>query len=142
MLKEIISITGKPGLYKIISSGNKSLIVEDLANGNRFPAGMRDKVVSLGDIAMYTTAEDLPLGTILERLYANMEGKKLDVKGTVPADKFAEIVPDYDRERVYDSDIRKLFKWYNILVDAGFTTFEEEKKEDAGTPEEKADAEA
>lgn len=133
MLRQILSITGKPGLYKIVSQGNRSLIVEELATGRRFPASARDKVVSLGDIAMYTLSEDLPLGEILDRLYAHHEGKELDVKAIQKdgrlGEEFAAVVPDFDRDRVYDSDIRKLFNWYNALIAAGFTKFTAEKEQ-------------
>lgn len=133
MLKKILSITGKPGLFKIISQGKGILIVEELGSGKRFPAHSRDKVVSLGDIAMYTESGDTPLGEILDKVYAKHEGKKIDVKGLI-ADKglrkaFEEVVADYDRDRVYESDIKKLFTWYNILVDAGFKEFAEQKEE-------------
>lgn len=133
MLKKILSITGKPGLFKIISQGKGILIVEELGSGKRFPAHSRDKVVSLGDIAMYTESGDTPLGEILDKVYAKHEGKKIDVKGLI-ADKglrkaFEEVVADYDRDRVYESDIKKLFIWYNILVDAGFKEFAEQKEE-------------
>ena len=141
MLKEIISITGKPGLFKLLGQGNRILIVEDITTGRRFPAMERDKIVSLGDIAMYTTAEDKPLGEILDLLYAKFDGKELDVKQLVAdgklRDTFREVLSDFDDERVHDSDIKKLFTWYNTLVKAGFTKFteepekEEEKKEDA-----------
>lgn len=138
MLKTILAITGKPGLFKIVSQGNRMLLVEELSTGKRFPAHARDKILSLGDIAMYTQEGDTPLGEILDKVYAKMEGAKIDVK-TLAAEKklrdtFGEIIPDFDRDRVYDSDIKKLFTWYNILVDAGFTSFaekEEENKEEA-----------
>lgn len=132
MLKEILSITGRPGLFKIISQGKGILVVEELGSGKRFPAHARDKVVSLGDIAMYTESGDTPLGEILDKVYAKYEGKKIDVKelvaskGLRPA--FEAIVEDYDRDRVYENDIKKLFVWYNILVDNGFTKFTEEKE--------------
>lgn len=131
MLKTILSITGKPGLFKIISQGKGILVVEELGSGKRFPAHSRDKVVSLGDIAMYTESGDTPLGEILDKVYAKHEGKKIDVKALVnskglrPA--FEAIVEDYDRDRVYESDIKKLFTWYNILVDNGFTKFTPEE---------------
>lgn len=131
MLKTILSITGKPGLFKIISQGKGILVVEELGSGRRFPAHSRDKVVSLGDIAMYTESGDTPLGEILDKVYAKHEGKKIDVKALVnskglrPA--FEAIVEDYDRDRVYESDIKKLFTWYNILVDNGFTKFTPEE---------------
>ena len=147
-MKEILAITGKPGLFKIVSHSGKSLIVEDLGSGKRFPVSARDRVVSLGDIAMYTEGDDKPLGEILDLIYAKEDGKKIDVKEIVASgslkDKFGSYLPDFDRERVHDSDIKKLFSWYNLLVGAGFTKFtkEEEKEgeaEDETKPEEKSD---
>lgn len=135
MLREIISITGKPGLFKLLSQGKQSLIVEELGTGRRFPATARDKVVSLGDIAMYTESGDTPLGEILDKVYAHEAGKPIDVKALASKqgalkDKFADIVEDFDRVRVHDGDIKKLFSWYNILIANGFDKFteEEEKK--------------
>lgn len=140
MLRQILSITGRPGLFRIVSQGTRSLIVEDITTGKKFPALARDKVVSLGDIAMYTDSEDLPLGKILDRVYARHEGKPVDVKtlqkeGGLRA-AFAEVVPDFDRDRVYDNDIKKLFSWYNLLVAAGYTKFEEEQAVETETPAE------
>lgn len=135
MLKKILSITGRPGLFKIVSQGKGILIVEELGSGKRFPAHARDKVVSLGDIAMYTESGDTPLGEILDKVYAKYQRKRIDVKelvaskGLRPA--FEAIVEDYDRERVYENDIKKLFTWYNILIDNGFTEFAQ-KEENAG----------
>lgn len=134
MLREILAITGKPGLFRIVSQGNRMLIVEDLLSKKRFPAMSRDKVVSLGDIAMYTDSGDKPLGEILDLVYSRNEGKPIDVKKLV-AEKglraeFESVIPDFDQERVYDNDIKKLFTWYNILIEAGMTKFAEEKKEE------------
>lgn len=132
MLKEILSITGRPGLFKIISQGKGILVVEELGSGKRFPAHARDKVVSLGDIAMYTESGDTPLGEILDKVYAKYEGKKIDVKELVAAKglrpAFEAIVEDYDRDRVYENDIKKLFTWYNILIDNGFAKFTDEQE--------------
>lgn len=139
MLREIISISGKPGLFKIITQAKGSLIVEELGTGRRFPAQSRDKLICLGDIAMYTESGDTPLGEILDKVFANCQGQPIDVKALVASkglkDKFAEIVTDFDRDRVHDSDVKKLFTWYNILIGAGFVKFtkEEEKKEEADT---------
>ncbi|MDE6716694.1 MAG: DUF5606 domain-containing protein [Muribaculaceae bacterium] len=131
MLRTILSVTGRPGLYKIISQGRGMLLVEELGSGKRQPIHARDKVVSLGDIAMYTESGDTPLGEILDKVYAKYEGNKIDVKTLVKEDglrtAFEEIVEDYDRDRVYNNDIKKLFTWYNILVDNGFTKFSEEE---------------
>ena len=147
MLREILAITGKPGLYKIISHNGKTLIVEELTSGKRFPVCARERVVALGDIAMYTESEDKPLGEILDTIYAKENGKKLDVKEIISGEglkaKFEEYIPDFDKERVHDSDVKKLFSWYNILVDNGFTKFAdkeekaEEKEEDKKETEEK-----
>lgn len=137
MLREILSITGKPGLYKIITPGKRTLVVEDLVSKKRFPLSNRDRVVCLGDIAMYTVGEDLPLDTILERVYAVEEGKPVDVKALDNdglREEFAKAVEDFDRDRVYPSDIRKLFNWYNLLISEGFTKFKEETPEEE-TPE-------
>ena len=132
MLKEILSITGKPGLYRIITPGKRTLLVEDLVSKKRFPLGARDRVVCLGDIAMYTVGEDLPLDKILDRVYAVEEGRKIDVKAMdndMLRAEFAKAVEDFDRDRVYPSDIKKLFNWYNLLISQGFTKFTEEPAE-------------
>ena len=145
MLKDIIAITGKPGLFRIKAHSGRSLIVEDLESGKKFPVSMRDKVVSLGDIAMYTMSDDKPLGEILETIYETEKGGKLDVKEI--ADKiglkiqFEKYLPDFDKERVRDNDVKKLFNWYNLLVSAGFDKFvekpEEAEKEEETKTEEK-----
>lgn len=133
MLKEIISITGKPGLYKIISRGRGTLIVENVEDKHRLPVHARDKVVSLGDISMYTESGDTPLGEIMDMLYKKYDGKKIEMANMDGKDlhkAFGEVVEDYDRDRVRDSDIKKLFKWYNILVGDGMTTFTEPAQND------------
>lgn len=140
MLREILAITGKPGLFKIISQGNRVLLVEDLKSKKRFPAHSRDKVVSLGDIAMYTDSGDKPLGEILDMVYARNEGKEIDVKKLISDGglraEFEAVVPDFDKERVYDNDIKKLFTWYNILVSEGYTKFVGDDENQASVPEE------
>jgi len=138
MLREILAITGKPGLFKIISQGNRVLLVEDLKTKKRQPAHSRDKVVSLGDIAMYTDSGDKPLGEILDLVYAHNEGKQIDVKKLIAdgklRDEFEAVIPDFDKERVYDNDIKKLFTWYNILVSEGFEKFTEDETAQDETP--------
>ena len=133
MLKNILSITGKSGLYKLISQGNNMLIVESLLDGKRIPTYARDKIVSLGEISMYTMGEDIALSEVLTNL-----GKKEEFKAVSfdpkKADNnqlhtfFAEVLPEYDRDRVYPSDIRKLIQWYNILIGAGITDFTAEEE--------------
>lgn len=137
MNERILSIAGKPGLFKLISQGKNMLIVEELATGKRRPAYMRDKVMSLADISMYSTDEDVPLYTIYDKISKLEDGKAVDVKALESDEDvreyFAKVLPDFDRERVYTSDIRKALSWYNQLVAAGITEFvaaeEEEQKE-------------
>ncbi len=138
MIKGILSIAGRPGLYKLIQSGRGSLIVEQLQTGKRLPVQQRDRVISLADVAMYTDGDDVPLGQVLTSLSDVAEGKEVDIKQVETEglrEFFAKVLPDYDRERVHVSDIRKLLSWYNILVAAGITEFldpegEEEAKEE------------
>lgn len=129
MLKKIISITGKPGLQKILSQGRGTLIVEDVETKRRFPVHSRDQVVSLGDISMYTESGDTPLGEIMQMLYDKTGGKPVDgdsMNSEQLHQSFGEIVTDYDRLRVRDRDIKKLYKWYNLLLADGFTKFVED----------------
>ena len=137
MLKNILAITGKPGLYKLVSHGQNMLIVESLVDGKRTPTYARDKIVSLADVSMFTTGEDLPLSEVLTRLgkkeglkVASIDAKKADNEAL--REYFASFVPDFDRDRVYPSDIRKLIQWYNVLINASITDFSvEEEGEEA-----------
>lgn len=141
MLKDILSIAGRPGLFRLVNRGKNMLIVESVITGKRTPAYARDKVISLGDISIYSDEEDTPLSVVLEAVKAKAEGQPVDVKALGSDDKvreyFAEILPTFDRERVYTTDIKKLLSWYNILIGAGITDFAEATEE---TPaEEKAE---
>lgn len=139
MLKEILSISGKPGLYKLISQAKNMLIVESLIDGKRIPAYSKDKVISLGDIAIYTDTKDVPLAEVLDNI------KTKENNGLCPVDPkadnqvlrnyMAEILPDYDRDRVYPSDMRKLFAWYNILINSNITDFKASKVEEVTAAE-------
>lgn len=137
MKTTILAISGKPGLYKLVSRGKMNLIVESIdENHRRFPAFATDRVISLSDIAMYTDAEDVPLMKILATLRDKEEGKVVSIDFKKCGSKelreyFATILPDFDRDRVHDSDIKKLFQWYNILVNNGITDFEEPETEEA-----------
>jgi hypothetical protein len=134
MLKEILSVTGKPGLFKLVSQGKNMLIVESLIDGKRIPAYTKDKVVSLGDIAIFTETEEIPLGQVLESLKVKENGAVCSVDSKADNDKLrkfmGEVLPEYDRDRVYPSDIRKLISWYNILINAQITEFVAEEKEE------------
>ena len=147
MLKKILSISGRPGLYKLVSYGKNMLLVESLADGHRFPVHSRDRVISLGDISIFTTGEDTPLSQVLENIGKKYDNKVLDAKAYATPDQLHEffdgVLENWDTERVHNSDIKKLISWYNILVGAGFTEFtakeEEEKKDEE---EAKSDDEA
>ncbi|MCM1293023.1 MAG: DUF5606 domain-containing protein [Bacteroides sp.] len=130
MIKTILSISGKPGLYKLVNQGKNMLIVESLQTGKRMPAYAHDKVVSLGDISIYTYEGDVPLADVLEAIKEKNAGAPVDIKKMDDAELrtyFAEILPDFDDERVYTNDIRKLFAWYNQLIAAGVTEFKDKE---------------
>lgn len=136
MLKTILSISGKPGLYKLVSKGKNMLIVESLIDKKRFPAHGYEKIISLGDIAMYTETEDVPLRKVLLSMKTKENGAAvaMDLKKTTTEELYAylaEVLPAFDRNRVYLSDIKKLISWYNLLVKHGMTDFEEEAAVDA-----------
>ena len=138
MLQTILSIAGKPGLYKLVSRGKMNLIVESLDESHkRQPAFGTDRVTSLADIAMFTESDDVPLGEVLAKLRDKEEGKVTSLNWRKASAKelqnyFAEVLPDFDRDRVHTSDIKKLLQWYEILVKAGITNFEEDMKPTEG----------
>lgn len=127
MVERYLSIAGKPGLYRLVNQGKNMLIVENMQTGKRTPAYARDKVISLADVAMYTTGDDVPLYDVFQNLYELTGGKPVDPSEIKTDDQlreyFAKVLPDYDRDRVYMNDIRKVFQWYNILVGNGVNEF-------------------
>lgn len=138
MLQTILSISGKPGLYKLVSRGKMNLIVEALDETHRrIPAFATDRVTSLADIAMYTDAEDVPLMTILASIRDKESGKECSLNFKKCSSKelrayFGEVLPNFDEDRVHDSDIKKLFSWYNVLMRNGITDFEKDMKPTEG----------
>ena len=132
MQQTVLAIAGKPGLFKLISRAKNSLIVEALdATHKRQPAFGTDRITSLADIAMFTDTEDVPLTDVLDSMKTLEEGKKssLDLKkasGDELREYFAKVLPAFDRERVHNSDIKKLIQWYNILIENDITDFKEE----------------
>ena len=130
MLKTILSISGKPGLYKLISQGRNMLIVESPTDKKRFPAYGNEKIISLGDIAMYTDTDDVPLKDVLTAMKEKENGAAvvMDLKKATADELRAylgEVLPTFDRDRVYLADIKKLISWYNLLVACGITDFED-----------------
>ena len=130
MLNSILAISGKPGLFKMVSQGKNMIIVESLLDKRRMPAYGSERIISLGDIAMYTDEEDIPLRQVFKSIQTKENGSKIamDVKKAGNEELRAylqEGLPNFDRDRVHTSDIRKLVQWYNLLVDNGLTDFEE-----------------
>ena len=121
-LKDIISIGGRPGLYKVINKRKNELIVESIPDGKKIFIYALDKVSSLEDISIYTDLEDIPLVDVYDKLFDIEKGSNSVDHKSEPKllkEKMIEILPDYDQERVYNSDLKKLFHWYNILIEAG-----------------------
>lgn len=137
MLKEVLSISGKPGLFKLVSKGKNMLIVESLIDKKRQPSYAHEKVVSLADVAIFTDNNEKPLNEVFMLIKDKEAGKKSSCDPKASSDAlrsyFAEILPDFDRERVYPTDIKKVILWYNLLIDNGMSDFqiEEENTEEA-----------
>lgn len=139
-LSKILSISGKTGLFKVVSQLKNAVLVESLVDQKRFPAFGHEKISSLEEIAVFTVSEDKPLKEILKALFEKLEGKpgpdaKADNKSWVAF--FKEVVPDFDEERVYVSDIRKIVSWYNLLLAHNLLDFSEKDEDtDEGSKEE------
>ena len=129
-METILSIAGKPGLFRLVSRGKMNLIVETLdEDKKRMPAFGTERITSLGDIAMFTDSEDIPLWKVLKNVGEKEQLKTCSLNHKKASSKelhtyFGEVLPDYDRDRVHDNDIRKLLQWYDILVKNGITDFE------------------
>ena len=125
-LRDILAISGQPGLYKYVAQSMRGVIVESLLDGKRMNVASTARVSALTEISMFTEGEDIALAEVFTRMYAHTEGKE-GLSHKESADKlkayFAEVLPEYDRERVHVSDIKKVFAWYNALLAAGFTEF-------------------
>lgn len=137
-LKGLIAISGKPGLYKVAAQGRNNIIVESLDTGKKFPAFATEKISALEDISIYTYEEDVPLSDVYDKLaeranyIASVSHKE---NSNVLREELTTFLPDYDEDRVYDSDIRKIFQWYNILVAKGYVVKEEITEEAAAEEE-------
>lgn len=131
MLKKILSISGKPGLFKMINNTPNAIIVESLLDGKRSAAYSNSKIIALEDISIYTENEDMPLRNILKRIYDKENGAQA-LSHKEPTEKiiayFEEIVPEYDKDKVYVSDMKKILQWYNLLVGKEMLNFGEEEK--------------
>lgn len=129
----IISITGKPGLYKVVSQTKNGLLVESIEDGKRIPVFASEKVSSLEDISLYTKGDDMPLKEVFTKIYEKTGGKEA-VNSKASSNElrdFLTSVVDYDQERVYNSDVKKLLQWFNTLVSKGLLDKKEESNENA-----------
>ena len=125
-LKEILAISGQPGLYKYVAQSTNGVIVESLLDGKRMNASASSKVSALTEISIFTEGDDLPLADVFTNIYNHTGGKEAISHKEAPEKlkaAFAEVLPDYDRDRVHVSDLKNVFMWYNILLGAGFTEF-------------------
>lgn len=134
-ISNIISMSGMPGLYKVIAQSKNGVIVESLIDKKRFPAFASNRISTLEDISIYTTGDDMPLKEVYKKIYEKENGGPcIDPKASDEKALRAYLesaIPEYDKERVHISDLRKLFSWYNILQKAGLlSAAEPEEKED------------
>ena len=129
MLKGILSISGQPGLFKMVTEAKNSIIVESLLTGKRIPAYSTSKISALSDISVFTQTGEIQLKELFEKIKAN--GKVIAAKASTNDLKalFAEVLPDYDQDRVYVSDMKKIFQWYQLLSELNLLNdpIEEEK---------------
>ena len=139
-IKGIIAISGRPGLFKVVAQSKNSVIVESMIDKKRFPAYASEKISTLEDISIFTYDDDVKLTDVFKTIFDKYEGAecvshKSDAKEL--SKTLIEILPNYDQERVYPSDVKKIFQWYNLLHAAGLMVAEEEKTEEVPTEIEK-----
>lgn len=132
-LSKIVSISGKPGLYQIKAQSVGRIIVESVVDGKHTPAFAQDRMSSLEEISIFSTDEDRPLKEVFKMINEKM-GDKVDfdfkkASNDELREKFASVMPDYEEEAVYPSDMRKVFAWYQMLMDKGLLDFTEEPEE-------------
>jgi hypothetical protein len=134
-LEKILSIEGKPGLFKMLTQTRSGFVAESLLDGKRLSVGIANNVSLLSEIAIFTLEEEVPLGEVFQKIHEKEKGGKTPVGHKDSKLKleeyFFEVLPEYDEDRVYASDIKKVVKWYNLLTEKGITEFV--------TPEEKED---
>jgi len=138
-LSKILSISGKPGLYKMLAQTKNGLVVEGIPDGKKFTAFSHERISTLEEISIYTEGEDKPLKDVLKAIYDKLDGAAaLSHKSSGDDLKsfFEEAVPDYDKENVYVSDIKKVINWYNALHELNLLDFTEEENKEENKAEE------
>ncbi|WP_445384509.1 DUF5606 family protein [Robiginitalea sp. IMCC44478] len=128
-LDKILSIGGKPGLYRLLTQTRSGFVAESLVDGRKLTVGLSGNVSVLSEIAIYTLEEELPLRTVFEKIKQKENGKKTEIDHKAEKirleEYFFEILPNYDEDRVYASDIKKIIQWYNLLISKGLDDFSE-----------------
>jgi hypothetical protein len=146
MLTKILSITGRPGLYKLISTNQNMNIVESLIDGKRIPVYMHEKIVALSDVSMYTNDGDIPLKEVFKKIKEKENSKPVLLNSKSSSKELfsflIEVLPEYNKESVYASDVKKLISWYNILIEKGIDFETEESKTEENKLEEHAENES
>ena len=145
-LSKILSISGRPGLYRLVGEAKNNIVVESLIDGKRAPAFSHERISSLHEISIYTKDEDMPLVDVFKKIFELQEGKPLADPKKMSSNELkalmTQAVPDYDSDAVYVSDIKKIFSWYNFLLDKDLLEFtdegkpEEPKEDDKESPKE------
>ncbi|WP_300434433.1 DUF5606 domain-containing protein [Christiangramia sp.] len=138
-LDKILAISGKPGLYELTAQTRGGFVAKSMLDGKKIAVNMRHNVSILSEIAIYTYTEEIPLGEVFQKIREKEDGgEAISHKSSKKEleDYFSEILPDYDEDRVYASDMKKIFQWYNILINNGFTDFSKEEKGDNKDEEE------
>ena len=130
MLTKILSVTGRPGLYKLISTNKNMNVVESLTDGKRIPVYMHEKIVAISDVSIYTNEGDTPLRDVLKTIKAKENGNKVALSAKSSGKDYfnylEEVLPNYNKESVYTSDVKKIISWYNILIENDIDLEEEE----------------
>lgn len=146
MLTKILSITGRPGLYKLISTNQNMNIVESLIDGKRIPVYMHEKIVALSDVSMYTNDGDIPLKEVFKKIKEKENSKPVLLNSKSSSKELfsflTDVLPEYNKESVYASDVKKLISWYNILIEKGIDFETEESKTEENELEENAENES
>lgn len=136
-------MAGKPGLYKVIARSKGGLVVESLLDGKKASAHATSRISALEDISMYTYGEEVPLKDVFTNIFKLEDGKEaINPKSSDDELRayFEKVLPEFDRDRVYPSDLKKLFTWYNLLLSKDMLKLEEEKLEEEVTEEKKGEA--
>lgn len=130
---KILSVSGKPGLYELKTQTRAGVLAQSLVDGRKIQVNLRNNISILSEISIYTYADEVPLKEIFHKIYQKTDGQKsIDHKSPKKELEkyFREILPDYDEDRVYQSDIKKVIQWYNILIENDFTNFQDKEKTD------------